>query len=55
MTTGFAAEVVQSAYTVGGIPSLFFVGKDGTVKKHHLGYSPEVEEELAKEIEAELD
>jgi thiol-disulfide isomerase/thioredoxin len=47
-------DEVAAAYGVGGIPHLFLIGPDGIVAHQSVGFSPDLEEELAKEIEALL-
>ena len=52
---GFDPEgKVAGKYLVEGIPQTVVIGKDGLVKQVHVGFSPDMKAELAKEIEAAL-
>ncbi len=42
---------VADAYGVTGIPHTVIVGKDGTLEKVHVGFSPTLKESLSNEIE----
>jgi len=42
------------AYGVSGIPQLVIIGRDGTVRKVHVGYAPEIEGLLRTELDAIL-
>jgi thiol-disulfide isomerase/thioredoxin len=49
------ADAVGRAYGVGGIPHLVVVGPDGRVAFQQVGYSPQLEEQLARVIERLLE
>lgn len=52
---GFDTEgAVAAKYLVSGIPQTVIIGKDGLVKKVHVGFSPSMKEDLTKDIEAAL-
>ncbi len=42
---------VAGQYMVSGIPQTVIVGKDGKVRKVHVGFSPDLKETLAKELD----
>ena len=44
------AEGLPQKYGVQGFPTLVLIGPDGTVRDLHVGYSPTLREEVAKEI-----
>jgi thiol-disulfide isomerase/thioredoxin len=48
------AEGLPQKYGVQGFPTLILIGPDGTVRDLHVGYSPTLREEVAKEIKALL-
>lgn len=50
----FTDASVFTDYGVTGIPTLVVVGRDGNVKKFHVGYSPDSFAKLRKEVEAML-
>ncbi|MGC8738024.1 MAG: redoxin family protein [Candidatus Hydrogenedens sp.] len=41
---------VANSYKVTNIPRMFIIGKDGTIRAGHSGFSPEMKEDLKKEI-----
>jgi thiol-disulfide isomerase/thioredoxin len=43
---------VAGQYMVSGIPQTVIVGKDGKVKKVHVGFAPDLKETLTKELDA---
>ncbi|MEW6685320.1 MAG: redoxin domain-containing protein [Candidatus Edwardsbacteria bacterium] len=42
---------ISEEYGVSGIPTLFLIDKNGLRQNKHVGYSPEIEGELTREIE----
>jgi thiol-disulfide isomerase/thioredoxin len=48
------AEGLPQKYGVQGFPTLILIGPDGTVHDLHVGYSPTLREEVAKEIKGLL-
>jgi thiol-disulfide isomerase/thioredoxin len=48
------AEGLPQKYGVRGFPTLVLIGPDGTVRDLHVGYSPTLREEVAKEIRSLL-
>lgn len=48
------AEGLPQKYGVRGFPTLVLIGPDGTVRDLHVGYSPTLREEVAREIRALL-
>ncbi len=49
-----AADDLPKKYGVQGFPTLVLIGPDGTVHDLHVGYSPTLREEVAREIRALL-
>ncbi|MCH7808029.1 MAG: DUF2092 domain-containing protein [Planctomycetes bacterium] len=45
---------IADKYHVQGIPQTVIIGKDGTVQAVHRGFSPDLKEQLAKELETLL-
>jgi thiol-disulfide isomerase/thioredoxin len=43
-----------NAYDLQAIPQLVIIGRDGKVRRVHVGYSPEIEQVLRKELDAIL-
>jgi thiol-disulfide isomerase/thioredoxin len=48
------AAGLPQKYGVQGFPTLILIGPDGTVRDLHVGYSPTLREDVAKEIRALL-
>lgn len=44
--------VTGKAYQVGGIPTLFLIGRDGKIVEKRIGYEPEHLDELAAKVGA---
>jgi thiol-disulfide isomerase/thioredoxin len=47
-------SAVGNSYGVTGIPQTVIIGKDGTIKGVHVGFSPNLKAELSKEIDEAL-
>ncbi len=45
---------VADMYGVSGIPNLFIIGKDGVIRDHHMGYSPDELDEISGELQGLL-
>lgn len=48
------ADEVAEAYGVEGIPTLYVISRTGEVLYSHVGFSPDLEDQIAKVIDAEL-
>ncbi len=44
-------ENVERMYNVGSIPTMYVIGKDGTIRNLHLGYMENLQEIVSKEID----
>ncbi len=51
---GIGPEVAKDAYKVQGIPCIVVVGKDGTVQGRRVGFSPQLEKDLKRAVDALL-
>ncbi len=45
---------IADEYGVSGIPNLFIIDKDGVIRAHHMGFSPDEFDEIANEIQGLL-
>ncbi len=45
---------IADMYGVSGIPNLFIIDKDGVIRDHHLGFSPDEFDEISNEIQGLL-
>ena len=45
---------IADRYGVSGIPNLFIIDKDGIIREHHMGFSPDEFDEISNEIQGLL-
>lgn len=46
-----ADSEIQSNYGVSGIPTVYIIDRQGSIRFHHVGYGPGGEKQLEKEVE----